>query len=141
MTDVVASSTATSRFTGFLLALFAACALALSAIGIYGVLSYLVSQRTHEIGVRMAVGAGGGDILRMVLGRGLALSLIGVVVGAVAALGLTRLMAGLLYQVQPLDPVTFGLVAMILTLVALAASYIPALRATRVDPLSALRAE
>lgn len=141
MSEVVTSSIATARFTGFLLALFAALALTLSAIGIYGVLSYLVSQRTHEIGIRLAIGAGGGQILRMVLGHGLALSLIGVVVGLVAAVGLTQLMTGLLYQVRPLDPLTFAAVPVTLALVALVASYVPALRATRVDPLTALRTE
>lgn len=141
MSEVVTSSIATSRFTGFLLALFAALAMTLSAIGIYGVLSYLVSQRTHEIGIRLAIGGGGGQILRMVLGHGLALSLIGVVVGLVAAVGLTQLMTGLLYQVRPLDPLTFAAVPITLALVALVASYVPALRAMRVDPVTALRTE
>jgi putative ABC transport system permease protein len=141
MTDVVAGSIATERFTGGLLAVFAIVALVLAAIGIYGVLSYLVTQRTHEIGVRMAVGAGRTDVLRMVLGHGLALSLGGVALGLGCALALTRLMGGLLHGVRPTDAVTFFTVPIVLALVALAASAVPAFRATRVDPLVALRAE
>jgi putative ABC transport system permease protein len=141
MTDVVAASISTPRFTGFLLGLFAAIALSLSAIGIYGVLSYVVSQRTHEIGIRMAVGAGTGRVRRMVLGSGLTLSLGGIGIGLLAATAVTRLMGTLLYEVEPLDLPTFLAVPAVLTVVALLASYVPAWRATRVDPLRALRTE
>jgi putative ABC transport system permease protein len=137
--EVVGTAIATPRFTGWLLALFATLALVLSAIGLYGVLSYLVSQRLQEIGIRMALGAARSDVLRLVMGRGLALALIGVGVGVAAAFGLTRFMQGQLREVGPADPATFVLVPLVLTLVALAASYLPARRATRVDPLSALR--
>jgi ABC-type antimicrobial peptide transport system permease subunit len=110
-------------------------------MGIYGVLAYLVSQRTHEIGVRMAVGANGGDVVRMVLGHGLALSLAGTALGVVGALALTRLMTSVLHGVAPTDALTFVTVPIALALVALGASAVPAYRATRVDPLHALRAE
>jgi putative ABC transport system permease protein len=139
--EVVGTSIATPRFTGWLLALFAALALVLSSIGLYGVLSYLVSQRLHEIGIRMALGADRGDVLRMVMGRGLGLALAGVAVGLAFAFGLTRFMQGQLREVGPTDPLTFVLVPLALALVALAASYLPARRATRVDPLVALRSE
>jgi putative ABC transport system permease protein len=141
MADVVANATATERFTGVLLFVFSTLALVLAAIGIYGVLAYLVSQRTHEIGVRMAVGANGGDVVRMVLGHGLALSLAGAALGVVGALALTRLMTSVLHGVAPTDPLTFVTVPIALAFVALGASAIPAYRATRVDPLHALRAE
>jgi predicted permease len=141
LSQVVGAAMATSRFTGTLLSLFAAVALALAAIGIYGVMSYVVSRRTHEIGIRMAVGADRWQVLRLVLGRGLALSLAGIALGVASALGVTRLMTTLLYNVAPTDPVTFVAVPLLLCLVALVASYVPALRATRVDPLSALRTE
>jgi len=141
MERVVADSISTPRFTGFLLGLFAAVALTLSAIGIYGVLSYIVSQRTHEIGIRMAVGASVGSVVRMVLAGGLALSVAGIALGVIAAMFVTRLMATLLYEVAPLDPVTFMAVPIVLAAVALAASYVPAWRAARVDPLRALRTE
>ena len=110
-------------------------------VGIYGVISYVVSQRTREIGVRMALGADSRDVSRMVLRQGMILAGIGVVVGLVAAVGLTRLMSSLLYGVEATDPVTFGAVAALLVAVALVASYLPALRASRTDPLEALRFE
>jgi putative ABC transport system permease protein len=141
MRDVVGTAIATPRFTGWLLALFAALALTLSAIGIYGVLAYLVSQRTHEIGIRLAIGADARDVLRMVLGRGLALGLAGVAVGVLLAFVLTRWLESQLHGIAPRDPWTFVAVPVALVLVALAASYIPARRATRVDPLTALRTE
>lgn len=139
MEDVVAASTATPRLTGRVLALFALLALTLAAIGIYGVLTYLVNERTHEIGIRMAVGAGRSQVLGLVLGRATALTAAGLALGLLAATGLTRLMAGVLYGVAPLDPVTFLAVPLLLAAVALGASSLPALRAARVDPIVALR--
>jgi putative ABC transport system permease protein len=124
-----------------LLMAFAAVALALAAVGIYGVLAYLVSQRTQEIGVRLAIGADRAQVLAMVMRQGLLLSLGGIAVGLAAALLLTRLMQSLLYQVQPLDPVTFVTVPLILLGVTAVASYVPARRATRVSPLIALRTQ
>jgi putative ABC transport system permease protein len=141
MSQVVAAALATPRLTGFLLAAFAGIALALAAVGIYGVLAYLVSQRTQEIGVRLAIGANRTQVLAMILRQGLTLSAGGIVVGLAAAFLLTRLMQSLLYQVQPADPVTFVAVPAILFVVALIASYLPALRATRVSPLIALRTQ
>ena len=134
-------SMAQTSFTLVMLGIAAAVALLLGAIGIYGVISYVVSQRTREIGVRIAVGAASVDVTRMVLRQGLALAGAGVVVGLASAFGLTRLMSALLYGVSPLDPMTFGTVAVLLTSVALVASYIPARRAAMTDPVEALRAE
>jgi putative ABC transport system permease protein len=116
-------------------------ALVLSSIGIYGVISYLVGQRTHEIGIRMALGAQQGDVLKLVLGQGMRMALIGVGVGVAAAIGLTRLMSKMLFQVSATDPVTLIGVSVVLTAVALAACYIPARRAMRTDPIIALRYE
>ncbi|HET6319089.1 MAG TPA: FtsX-like permease family protein, partial [Chloroflexota bacterium] len=141
MTDVVASAASTPRFTGLLLGLFATLALTLAAIGIYGVLAYLVSQRTREIGIRIAIGADQAVVLGLVVGRGLSLALGGVAVGLALALVVARLMGSLLYQVQPIDPVTFIVVPLVLTTVAMLASVIPARRAMRVDPVTALRTE
>jgi ABC-type antimicrobial peptide transport system permease subunit len=141
MTDVVKTALATPRLTGFLLGTFAAIALALAAVGIYGVLAYLVSQRTQEIGIRLAIGADRSVVLRMILRQGVALALSGIGVGLIAALGLTRLMQTLLYQVEPVDPITFVAVPLILLVIALTASYVPALRATKVSPVIALRAQ
>ena len=141
MEDIVGSTLSAPRFTGLLLGVFAALALALSAIGIYGVLSYVVSRRTREIGIRMAIGAGRGQVLRMVLRSGLTLSLTGIAAGIVGAVFLTRIMTGLLHGVSAGDPVTFVAVAVGLSAVALVASLVPAWRATRVDPVIALKTE
>jgi predicted permease len=139
--SLISDSLASRRFSMILLAVFAVLALVLASVGIYGVISYVVGQRVHEIGIRMALGAQRRDILRLILGRGGKLAGAGVAVGLAVALGLTRLMAGLLYGVGATDPLTFLGVAVLLTLVALAACYIPARRATRVDPMVALRYE
>jgi putative ABC transport system permease protein len=120
---------------------FGALALVLGAIGVYGVLAYSVAQRTHEIGIRMALGARGGDVLRMILAQGARIAGAGVVIGILASFGLTRLMTNLLFSVSPADPATFAAVAIVLVLVALLASYIPARRTLRVDPMIALRHE
>ncbi len=139
--QLVAKSLDQRRFTLTLMVLFGAIALVLSAIGIYGVMAFAVTQRTQEIGIRMALGASALDVLKMVVGSGMFLALIGVVIGLIGAFALTRLMASLLFGVSPTDLVTFGLVTAGLLMVALLACYIPARRATKVDPLVALRYE
>ncbi|MFZ0333697.1 MAG: FtsX-like permease family protein, partial [Candidatus Acidiferrales bacterium] len=141
MDNIIARSLAARRFAMILLAVFAALALLLSSIGIYGVISYVVGQRTHEIGIRIALGAQRRDVLKIVLGQGAGLAFLGVLIGLAAAAGLTRLMTSILYGVSATDPLTFAAVAIILTLVALAACYIPARRAMNVDPMVALRYE
>jgi predicted permease len=141
MDKIIADSLAARHFAMILLAVFGGLALVLASIGIYGVISYIAGQRMHEIGIRIALGAQRTDILRIVLGHGTRLALIGVVIGLAAAAGLTRLMTKILYGVSALDPLTFACVAIVLTLVALAACYIPARRAMHVDPLVAFRHE
>ena len=141
MDDIVAESVARQRFSMLLLAIFAGLALLLAAVGIYGVMSYTVAQRRGEIGIRMALGAGKLDVLKVTVGRSLKLVLIGVAVGLAGAFMLTRLMESLLFGVRATDPATFAAISFLLIAVALIASYVPARRATRVDPLVALRYE
>jgi putative ABC transport system permease protein len=139
MESVVARSNSRPRFYLLLLGSFAAVAIVLAALGIYGVMSYSVSRRFHEIGIRMALGAERGDLVRLVVGEGMRVAAIGAAVGLAGAFALTRLMASLLYGVRATDPLTFAGVAVLLSAVAFGASWIPARRATRVDPLTALR--
>jgi predicted permease len=141
MDEVVSNSYAARRLSMILLGAFAGLALVLACVGIYGVISYLVGQRTHEIGVRVALGAQPGDVMRLVIGHGARMAVIGVAIGTGAALGLTRLMANQLFGVSAHDPLTFAAVAVLLILVAVAACYIPARRAMRVDPIIALRCD
>jgi putative ABC transport system permease protein len=141
MDEVLSTSLALRRLLVMLMSVFGALALLLAAVGIYGVISYSVSQRTNEIGIRMALGAQRGDVLRLVVGQGFVLVLTGVAVGIAASFGLTRFMTSLLYGVKPTDAVTFVVVSVLLTAVALGASYIPARRAAKVDPMAALRYE
>jgi putative ABC transport system permease protein len=139
MEELLGSSVSKSRFSALLLAIFAGLALVLASVGIYGVMSYSVTQRSHEIGIRMALGAQRRDVVRMVVVQGMLLSLGGIAVGLVGSFALTRLLSGLLYGVSATDPATFAAIAAILVLVALAACFIPAYRASRVDPMVSLR--
>jgi ABC-type antimicrobial peptide transport system permease subunit len=128
-------------FAMVLLGIAAVVALGLGAVGVYGVLSYVVSQRTGEIGVRMALGASAGDVRRLILGRGATVSLLGLGLGLVGAIALSRTLSSVLFEVRPTDPATYASVSVLLLLVALAASYVPARRASRQDPTEALRSE
>jgi ABC-type antimicrobial peptide transport system permease subunit len=139
--EIYNKSLARTSFTLVMLAIAGAMALLLGVVGIYGVISYSVSQRTREIGIRMALGARKEELTRMFVGQGLRLAAIGVACGLLAAVGLTRLMKSLLFEVNPVDPLTFVTVALGLVLAAVLASYLPALRAATVDPMEALRAD
>jgi putative ABC transport system permease protein len=141
MDDSLSKSVAGRRFQMLLLGIFAAVALIIATVGIYGVISYAVSQRMREIGIRMALGAQAGDVLRMIVWRGISLTMIGIALGVAAALALTRIMKNLLFNVSATDPATFALIALLLIVVALIASYIPARRATKVDPITVLKSE
>jgi len=141
MDERMAASAGARRFNLLLLGSFAALALTLAAVGVHGVISYAVSHRIHEVGVRVALGAAPGDILRLVVGQGFALAAAGAVLGIAGALALSRFVSGMLFGVPATDPVTFGAVAALLVAVALLACYLPARRALRVDPVVALRCE
>ena len=141
MDEMIETSMGQRRLSMVLLALFSGLALALASLGIYGVMSYAVTQRSREMGIRLALGATTSDVLRLVVRQGMALVLIGVGVGVAAALALTRVIASQLYAVRPTDPITFGTVALVLSAIALLATLIPARRATRVDPVVTLRDE
>jgi ABC-type antimicrobial peptide transport system permease subunit len=139
--QVVSESTARQDFNMTLLSVFAGIALLLAAIGVYGMLSYSVQQRSQEIGIRMALGAQRSDVLKMVVGQGMAMAGLGIAIGLGGAYGLSRLLTSLLFGVKPNDPLTFAVVALTLALISLVACWIPARRATRVDPMLALRYE
>ena len=141
MEQVVSNSVAQKRFSMVLLLIFAGVALLLAAVGIYGVMSYSVTQRTHELGIRMALGAQSGDVLKMVVRQGMGITLIGVAIGLAGAFAATKVMSSLLFGVGTHDPITFIAIPLILAGVALVACFIPALRATKVDPMIALRYE
>ena len=133
--------TAQRRFLVVMISIFAGTALALAAIGLYGVIAYSVNQRTHEIGIRMAMGAQAADVLKLIIGQGLKMMLVGISLGVAGALALTRLLADLLFEVSPTDATTFTIIILVLTGVAVLASLLPARRATKVDPVVALRHE
>jgi putative ABC transport system permease protein len=141
MTEVISRSVWQPRLYAILFGVFAAVAVALASVGVYGVMAYSVSERTREIGIRVALGAQRHDVLKMVVAQGMKLALIGAGIGLAGALALTRLMQSLLFEVSPTDPLTFAGLAALLTFVALLACYLPARRATKVDPMVALRCD
>jgi len=141
MDQIFSNSVAGQRFNALLLGIFAGLALVLATIGVFGVINYSVAQRTQEIGIRLALGAQRSDVFKLIVGHGLILALVGVLIGSLGAFAMTRLIAKLLFDVSPTDASTFVLVSVLMTVVALLACYLPARRATRVDPLVALRYE
>jgi putative ABC transport system permease protein len=141
MEQVIADALWQARFNLQLIALFAGAALTLAAIGLYGVMSYSVAQRSHEVGLRMALGAQQGHVIRLVLKQGMKLVLLGVGIGLIASAALTRMMTTLLFGVSATDPKTFAVIALALVCVAMLACFVPAHRATRIDPMAALRCE
>ena len=141
MGELLDRSVGRQRFAVLLMEIFAGLAMLLAAVGLYGVISYGVARRTREIGIRMALGAGPRDVLAAVVGRGMKLTLVGIAVGLCGSLALTRLLSGMLYGVTATDPAVYALVSLLLAAVALLACYVPARRATKVDPMVALRYE
>jgi putative ABC transport system permease protein len=141
MDQLVSNSLKARRFNLMLLGALGLLALALASVGIYGVISFTTGQRTHELGVRMALGARTKDIMKLVVGEGMLLTLIGVLIGLAASFAVTRFLASLLFNVSPTDPLTFVVISILLAGIALLACYFPARRATKVDPLVALRCE
>ncbi len=141
MEQVIADALWQQRFNLQVLGLFATLALGLAAVGLYGVMSYAVAQRTHEVGLRMALGARRRDVLKLVIGQGMKLALLGVMLGLLASMALTRLMTRMLFEVSATDFKTFAVIALVLVFIALVACWIPARRATKVDPMVALRYE
>jgi ABC-type antimicrobial peptide transport system permease subunit len=141
MEEIVGEAAGLERFAAQMVGIFAMAALALAVIGAYGVIAYSVAQRTQEFGIRLALGASRADMLRLVLWQGLLLSGTGIGIGLIAAMNVTRLMSGMLFEVRPGDPLVYGAAASILAAVAMLACYVPARRASRVDPMVALRAE
>jgi putative ABC transport system permease protein len=139
MERLLAESVSGRQFYMLLMGVFAASALLLAAIGLYGLMAYTVTQRTHEIGIRMALGAQAGNVLRLVIGQGIKLAVTGMVIGLIASLALTRMIKGMLFGVSATDPATFVIIPLLLAGVALIACYLPARRATKVDPMVALR--
>jgi ABC-type antimicrobial peptide transport system permease subunit len=141
MEAYLSENVATPRFRTLLLSIFAALAVALAMAGVYGVMAYTVGQRSNEIGLRMALGASSNDVVRMVLSQGAALAGIGMILGLIGAVAATRLLESVLFEVKPFDPLTYAAVAALVVVIALAASYLPARRASQLDPLEALRQE
>jgi putative ABC transport system permease protein len=141
MDERLSSSLAVPRFNAALLSIFAGFALLLAVVGVYGVVSYLASQRTHEIAIRIALGAPPRDVTRLIMAEGLAITALGIALGVAGCFALTRYMAGLLFEIRPIDPLTIAAVSIVLGLVALQASYLPTRRAMKLDPLAALRHE
>ncbi|MGH9631885.1 MAG: FtsX-like permease family protein, partial [Bryobacteraceae bacterium] len=139
--QIKSESVAPNRLRTLLLTVFASIALLLSALGIYGVISYSVAQRTHELGIRSALGATAGSLVRLVIGNGMVMAMIGLVIGLAGSYAVTRTLSTLLFNISPTDPLTMILVAFILSVIAVLACYLPARRATRVDPMEALRYE